>query len=176
MEKTFEQLPEILKYGFIGLSAIVLILTFYLLKQQNARATPDKSMLKAIKFFMGLSLILSIIYFIDARLSPNNQMHVEQVKNVSIKGKIKNDKTGYPLINAEIYLMPATGSDLVTTTDDQGNFVFKSVPENTWWMFVVRDVNSNTKSSGRGMIDPTKNADSVTIYGAKIDYRMQPLK
>ncbi len=174
MGQIFGQLPDILKYGFPGLSAIVLVLTFFLLSKQNTREEPNKSMLQAIYIFMGLSLILSIIYFIDARLSSNKRPPVEQ--KVSITGTIKNDKTGLPMENAEIYLMPATGNDLVTTTDDQGNFVFKSVPEKLWWMFVVRDINSETKSSGRGMINPAKIKDTILVYGAKIDYQMQPIK
>jgi hypothetical protein len=64
----------------------------------------------------------------------------------------------------------------IIITDDLGKFVFNSVPEKTWWNIVVRYNNSDVKSSGRGMIDPDKNKDTIFVYGAKIDYQTQPLR
>jgi len=171
------QFPEILKYGATGLSAIICFLSYLLLKQQSEKARPNKSILQMIKIFMGIAVVLTILSLVDAgvRTKIQSEAHSSrrQQPRMSLKGKIANDKTGLPMNNAEIYLIPASGNDFVATTDDLGNFVFNGVPEKVWWMIVVRDINSEDKSSGRGMIDPEKTENTVSVFGAKIDYTMQ---
>lgn len=70
-----ELFPSILKYGVTGLSAIVLLLAFYLLQVQNKRKNPSSSMLKTIKSYMRIALIFGIISaissFVEAYLVNN---------------------------------------------------------------------------------------------------------
>lgn len=179
MNAILGQFPEILKYGATGLSAIVCLFAYLLLKQQSAKARPNKSILQMIKIFMGLAVILAILSLVDAglrtKMQSEGRLQWKDQPKMRISGTIKNDKTEMPMNNAEIYLLPASGNDFVATTDDRGNFVFNSVPEKIWWMIIVRNINSEGKSSGRGMIDPEKKESTISVFGANIDYTMQPL-
>jgi len=180
MKDYLDAFPEILRYGVTGLSALVFYFTFLLLKQQNEKSTPDNSMLQTIKYFMGIAVILAVISLVDAGLRSgkggSKQHSIDFQKKVSLKGTIKNDKSGLPMDNAEIYLVPATGNDLAAITDDQGKFVFDSVPDKTCWSVFVRYNKSDAKSSGKGMLELDKIIDTVYVYGAKIDYQKYALK
>lgn len=56
-----ESLIKFLEYGIPGLSAIIILLAYFLLKTQNQKDNPSESMLKTIKSFMLIALILAII-------------------------------------------------------------------------------------------------------------------
>jgi hypothetical protein len=114
MKDILDKFPEILQYGCTGLSALVFLFTFLLLKQQSAKDRPNKSMLQSIKVFMGITIILAIISLIDASLRSSKNRGEQPQNKVSIIGTIKNNTTGSPVDNAEIFLLRATGNDLVT--------------------------------------------------------------
>ena len=55
-------LPAILKFGLTGLAAIVVLLSYQLLvRQKNGRDRPNSTMLRNIKAFMTLGIILAIV-------------------------------------------------------------------------------------------------------------------
>lgn len=54
-------LPNILKYGVVGLSAIVFLLAYSLLKTQNNRPRPSAPMLTTIKSFMWIALVFALV-------------------------------------------------------------------------------------------------------------------
>lgn len=56
-----ETLLKFLEYGIPGLSAIIIILAYNLLRAQNRRESPNESMLKTIKSFMWIALIFAVI-------------------------------------------------------------------------------------------------------------------
>ncbi len=56
-----QTLVDLLEYGIPGLSAIILLLTYNLLRTQNKRKEPNESMLKIIKSFMWIALTFLFI-------------------------------------------------------------------------------------------------------------------
>ncbi len=64
------ELAGFLKYGISGLSAIAFILSFYLLSRESSRAKPRAEMLRSIRMFMGLTLVLGLVSGVAAILNP----------------------------------------------------------------------------------------------------------
>jgi hypothetical protein len=73
--------------------------------------------------------------------------------------------------NIEVYLLPASGNELVTTADNDGKFVFKNIPSKNWWI-IVRNLNTNEKTSGKFLIDPSEGNGSLNFSGAFIQYKI----
>ncbi|HAM99053.1 MAG TPA: hypothetical protein DCQ26_10635 [Marinilabiliales bacterium] len=83
----------------------------------------------------------------------------------------RNNLKNQPQSNIEIYLLPASGSELVTTTDDAGKFTFSNVPNQDWWI-IARNPLNEEKSSGRSLIDTKENFGYLDISGAYIQYNI----
>ncbi|AEI48828.1 hypothetical protein [Runella slithyformis] len=64
------ELAGFLKYGISGLSAIAFILSFYLLSRESSRAKPRAEMLRSIRMFMGLTLVLGLVSGVAGILNP----------------------------------------------------------------------------------------------------------
>src|SRR5215470_7038513 len=75
-----------------------------------------------------------------------------------------------PVSNAEVYLLPATGSENLTTTDDKGGFVFENMPLRAYWI-VTRDTASG--SSNRVLMGADNNKDGeIRLTGNIIKYHL----
>jgi hypothetical protein len=97
---------------------------------------------------------------------------LKEVKNPTIgsfelKGRILNEKNE-PVGKAEIYLIPATGSEHMAISDDTGNFIFNHLDSGSHWI-VVRDP---TSRSSRGLIEQGKPIGKVPLIGATVDYNL----
>ena len=66
------ELAGFLKYGISGLSAIAFILSFYLLSRESSRPKPRAEMLRSIRMFVGLTLVLGLVSGVAAILNPTN--------------------------------------------------------------------------------------------------------
>lgn len=66
------ELAEFLKYGISGLSAIAFILSFFLLSRESSRAKPRPEMLRSIRMFMILALVLGVVSGIAAIMNPTD--------------------------------------------------------------------------------------------------------
>jgi hypothetical protein len=75
------ELAEFLKYGISGLSAIAFILSFFLLNRESSRPKPRPEMLRSIRMFMALTLVLGLVSGIAAILNPNSDKS-EKTKSV----------------------------------------------------------------------------------------------
>ena len=85
-----------------------------------------------------------------------------------ITGTITLEQRGHePLSNAEVYLLPATGKDYMTVTDDTGAFVFNGVRPEAYWI-VVRDGSANR--TGRALIRAGETRGRVSLTGAFVEY------
>ena len=84
----------------------------------------------------------------------------------TISGKITAGEDR-PLRNAEIYLIRATGSEFMATTDDRGNFVFQRLPDAAYWV-IVRD-NVSEKAS-RVLIEDNKTSGEVQVVEFLLQY------
>ncbi|RDB06776.1 hypothetical protein DVG78_05670 [Runella aurantiaca] len=85
------ELAEFLKYGISGLSAIAFILSFYLLSRESSRAKPRAEMLRSIRMFMGLTLVLGLVSGVAAILNPKApapEAAKKPVKKASLVSKI----------------------------------------------------------------------------------------
>jgi len=49
-----------------------------------------------------------------------------------------------PVSNAEVYLLPATGGENITSTDDQGGFVFENMPLRAYWIITRDNASGNS--------------------------------
>ncbi len=86
------ELAEFLKYGISGLSTIAFILSFYLLSRESSRAKPRAEMLRSIRMFMGLTLVLGLVSGVAAILNPTTDpapnAAKKPVKKASLVSKI----------------------------------------------------------------------------------------
>ncbi len=90
------ELAEFLKYGISGLSAIAFILSFYLLSRESSRAKPRAEMLRSIRMFMGLTLVLGLVSGVAAILNPKDpapEVAKKPVKKASLVSKIVKPRT-----------------------------------------------------------------------------------
>lgn len=75
-----EVLPTILEYGLTGLAAIIVLLAYRLLQQQNSKDEPHSAMLRTIKGFMALGIVLALISAGSNYIELSKQGQREQVK------------------------------------------------------------------------------------------------
>jgi hypothetical protein len=72
-----------------------------------------------------------------------------------------------PVSSAEVYLLPATGSENITATDDKGGFVFENMPLRAYWI-VTRDNASG--SSSRVLMGGDNKDGEIRLTGNVIKY------
>jgi len=73
-----------------------------------------------------------------------------------------------PVSNAEVYLLPASGGENITATDDTGGFIFRNMPLRPYWI-VTRDTSSG--SSNRVLMDAENKEGEVRLTESLIKYR-----
>ncbi len=81
---------------------------------------------------------------------------------------LKGENT--PLNNAEVYLLPATGAENITSTDDKGGFVFENMPLRAYWI-VTRDNSSG--SSNRVLMGAENKDGEIRLTGTIIQYHFR---
>lgn len=109
---------EYLAYGAIGITMATTILTFRLLMSEQKKAKPSESILKMIKWFMGLTVFFSLFYgvieIINASGGTPSAISIENAAkflNESDSSKfVLNSKPGSP--EASVYVK--YGNDLST--------------------------------------------------------------
>jgi hypothetical protein len=79
----------------------------------------------------------------------------------------KGDST--PVSNAEVYLLPATGAENITATDDKGGFVFENMPLRPYWI-VTRDNSSG--SSNRVLMGGDNKDGVIHLTGSVITFHL----
>ena len=77
----------------------------------------------------------------------------------------KGDRT--PVSNAEVYLLPATGAENITATDDRGGFVFENMPLRPYWI-VTRDNSSG--NSSRVLMGADNKDGVIQLAGSVITF------
>lgn len=99
-----DKFPEILRYGIIGLGAILAFLAYSLLIQEQRKPKPRRQILTATYIFMAFSLLL-IGLGIFSDWSKANKVHIEPV----------NMSTGFPdrALNGS-YLVEGADIDLIS--------------------------------------------------------------
>ena len=65
------EMAGFLKYGISGLSAIAFILSFFLLNRESGRPKPRPEMLRSIRMFMALTVILGLVSGIATIINPS---------------------------------------------------------------------------------------------------------
>ncbi|WP_164490248.1 hypothetical protein [Runella sp. SP2] len=81
------ELAEFLKYGISGLSAIAFILSFFLLNRESSRPKPRPEMLRSIRMFMGLTLVLGLVSGVAAIMNPESSSKPEKTKTTTTPTK-----------------------------------------------------------------------------------------
>src|SRR6185295_18076364 len=72
------QLTDALKYGLIGLGAILATLCFFLLTKEQKRTRPRQNILTSIYIFMAFSCVLVILGIIGQNTAPQSQLYEPQ--------------------------------------------------------------------------------------------------
>lgn len=90
------ELAEFLKYGISGLSAIAFILSFFLLNRESSRPKPRPEMLRSIRMFMGLTLVLGLVSGVATIMNPSEPEPRKKTstppKKASLVSKIINPR------------------------------------------------------------------------------------
>ena len=73
-----------------------------------------------------------------------------------------------PLKNADVYLILATGSEYMTTTDDTGKFVFQGIANASYWV-VVR--NNESERASRVLIQNTETSGKIEVVESLLEYK-----
>lgn len=111
------------------------------------------------------AIAVALIGIAPALHDRESQKSVQQ-EECTISGKIIS-AGGDPLKNAEIYLIRATGSDRMATTDDKGKFTFSKIPDAAYWV-VVRNVVSGKAS--RVLISKDDSAGEIEVVHSLLHY------
>jgi hypothetical protein len=85
----------------------------------------------------------------------------------SISGLITSTDNA-PLKNAEVYLIRASGSENMATTDDQGRFTFQKIPDESYWV-IVRDIASEKAS--RVLISRDESSGEIKVVQSLLRYK-----
>ena len=95
------------------------------------------------------------------------QRKIPTLETCTISGEITSEGAK-PKKDAEIYLIRATGSELMATTDDNGKFTFTEVPDTSYWV-VVRDTGSGLAS--RILIEKEKTEGELKVVESSLKYK-----
>ncbi len=90
------------------------------------------------------------------------------VKTLVINGTVLDPTAGRPLTGAQVYLVPLSNPKLMALTSNDGEFRFKGIPDQRYWI-VVRD--SDRGNSSAGFID--EDNSEVKFSGALIKYKVE---
>ncbi len=91
----------------------------------------------------------------------------ESAELISVSGIAYRDESqSQTLNNVEISLLPVTGNELLTTTDDKGEFSLREVPKRDWYI-MIRNLNADDKPSKKLLL---KASGDITVHGGYIVY------
>ncbi len=81
------EIAGFLKYGISGLSAIAFLLSFFLLSRESGRPKPRPEILKSIRMFMFLTLILGLVSAVAVIMNPADNKPNETVSKPKTPAK-----------------------------------------------------------------------------------------
>ena len=102
METLIDAVPEFLKYGPPGLSALLFLFAYLLLRDQALRDKPNPVMLKSIKFFQVCCISLVALALLYAYLQP--EQHPAEYKVVGFVKK--QDESFQRDIRIDLHIPP----------------------------------------------------------------------
>ena len=127
------ELGSFLKYGVTGLSAIAFILTYFLLFKESSRPKPRQEIIKTIRLFMWVTIILGVVSGVSSILKPN----AEELPRASRKvTKAKVQKASFLPDNSEAFKVEvfyegprkADATDLVNLISRQTDYEVVKTP------------------------------------------------
>ena len=80
---------NILSYGAIGLSCILALAAYSLLRKEQDKERPRKQILTSVYIFMSFSLLLTILGFFRENVKDKNNLELESNKNTNAE-KLKS--------------------------------------------------------------------------------------
>ena len=81
------QLTDALKYGFIGLGAVLAILSYFLITKEQKKAKPSKQILGAVYVFMFFSVLLMVLGIVGNN-STKKETHIIDIKSGFSEGAL----------------------------------------------------------------------------------------
>lgn len=98
------EIAELLKYGISGLSTIAFLLSFFLLNRESGRPKPRPEMLRNIRLFMWVTLILGVLSGVAAILNPSGvEANPPRKVNPPKKSGLRTLLTAKPKWQIEIF-------------------------------------------------------------------------
>ncbi|TAE37424.1 MAG: hypothetical protein EAZ70_08990 [Runella slithyformis] len=98
------EIAELLKYGISGLSTIAFLLSFFLLNRESGRPKPRPEMLRNIRLFMWVTLILGVLSGVAAILNPSGvEANPPRKASPPKKSALGNLLTTKPTLQIEVF-------------------------------------------------------------------------
>lgn len=132
----------------------------------GSKRTSLKTVIITTLISSAATILVALIGIVPAFYERKAQIAVPK-KTCKISGTITSGEAN-PLRNAEVYLIRATGSEFMTTTDDKGNFAFQKLPNAAYWV-IVRD-NVSEKAS-RILIENQETSGEVQVVKSLLKYK-----
>ena len=117
------EMTEFLKYGVSGLSAIAFLLSFFLLNRESGRPKPRPEMLRNIRMFMWVTLILGVLSGVAAIINPSSvEGNPPKKANTPKKSALSHLIAAKPKLQVEVFYQSGAKILAEQVADELGNY------------------------------------------------------
>ncbi len=83
--------PDILKYGATGLSALLFFFAFLLLREQSQKKNSDARVLREIRIYMLISVLLAVVSLASSMFCPKAEQRSDLTTVYKVDGKVTKE-------------------------------------------------------------------------------------
>ena len=116
------EMAEFLKYGISGLSAIAFLLSFFLLNRESGRPRPRPEMLRNIRMFMWVTVILGLVSGVSMIINPNQPTPNAIAKAQPKAKKLVNAVSRPSVLQVEVFYQTAAKTLAQQLADELENY------------------------------------------------------
>ena len=116
------EMAEFLKYGISGLSAIAFLLSFFLLNRESGRPRPRPEMLRNIRMFMWVTVILGVVSGVSMIINPSQPTPNSTVKAQPKVKKLIKTTSRPTILQIEVFYQNAAKTLAQQVADELENY------------------------------------------------------